>query len=266
VGEPRFEAYSERYDHLRMRREDGILEVTMHSDGGSIKWGFEAHEELGYAFAEIGADSENEVIILAGAGEDYLGEEDLTDSPDMDMPELWAKVHHDGKRLLMHHLAIQAPMIAAVQGRCHVHSELAVMCDIVIASEDASFRDAPHFKNGLTPGDGMQLVWPRLLGTNRAKYFLWTMEVIEARKAMDLGVVGEVLPRERLMPRAWELARQILGYPRLARVFGREALNQELKEALLGNLGYGLALEGLGAQIYADPEQHGENHDRLYEG
>jgi enoyl-CoA hydratase/carnithine racemase len=129
---------------------------------------------------------------------------------------------------------------------------------LVIASEDAGFKDAPHLLNGLAPGDGMQIVWPRLLGLNRAKYFLFTGQEIDAKTALALGVVNEVLPKEEVPNRAWELARQLLEYPRLARRFAREVMNQELKEAMVSNLGGGLALEGLGAQIFASGGEPGD--------
>jgi enoyl-CoA hydratase/carnithine racemase len=149
--------------------------------------------------------------------------------------------------LLMNLLNIEVPMIAAVNGPALIHAELAVMCDIVLASENATFQDAPHFTNGVVPGDGVHIFWPLVLGPNRARYFVLTGQTIPAREALDLGVVSEVLATERLLPRASELAQAIVARPSLVSRYARVAMTQRLKQLMLENLGYGLALEGLSA-------------------
>src|SRR5215475_16080772 len=100
-------------------------------------------------------------------------------------------------------------MIAAVNGPAIIHAELAVLCDIVLAADTAVFQDAPHFPGGLVPGDGVHVVWPLVLGANRGRYFLLTGQKLSAQEALNLGVVSEIVPREKLLARAWELARQI---------------------------------------------------------
>ncbi len=134
-----------------------------------------------------------------------------------------------------------------MNGPALIHAEVAVLSDIVIAAENAEFQDAPHFPNGLVPGDGVHIVWPLVLGVNRGRYFLLTGQKLSAREAQTLGVVSEVVPRERLLSRAREIAEQIVKKPTLATRYARVALTQQLKRAMLDNLGYGLALEGLGA-------------------
>jgi enoyl-CoA hydratase/carnithine racemase len=76
---------------------------------------------------------------------------------------------------------------------------------------------------------------------------LLTGQTITAPEALTLGVVNEVVEAERLLARAWELAREIVKRPSLAARYARVALTQELKVAMLEHLGQGLALEGLSA-------------------
>jgi 6-oxocamphor hydrolase len=156
-------------------------------------------------------------------------------------------IYKDNKHLLMNLLDIEVPIIAAVNGPALIHAEIAVLSDIVIATENAEFQDAPHFPNGVVPGDGVHIVWPLVLGVNRGRYFLLTGQKLSARDAQTLGVVKEVVPRERLLSRAREIAEQIVKKPTLSTRYARVALTQQLKRTMLDNLGYGLALEGLGA-------------------
>lgn len=241
--------YSQKYDYLKFEREDGILQLTMHSGGSDLEWGFSPHQELGYAFADIASDPENKVVIFTGSGATFIHKEDL--GGDGVTAEVWAAhVLPDAKRLLMNLLEIQAPMIAAVNGPATVHAELALLCDIVLAADHATFQDAPHYPSGLVPGDGVHVVWPMLLGLNRGRYFLMTGQELSAKEALDLGVVNEVMPQSALLPRAWELARKIRQRPAITTRLTREAMLMQVKRAMLEQLPYGLALEGLAACDY----------------
>jgi 6-oxocamphor hydrolase len=243
--EPSFEQYSEKYSHIRMKREDGILELSVHTKGKSLKWGALPHEELSYCFADVGADRENKVVIITGTGDAFCAEDDVTSFGEF-TPQVWGTLYFESTRLLNNLLDIGVPVIGAVNGPAHIHAELAVLSDIVIASESASFQDAPHFPIGVVPGDGVHVVWPALLGPNRGRYFLLTGQILDARTALELGVVSEVVPRERLLARAWDLAKQIASRPPLTRRFTRVVLTQELKRLVHDQLGHALGLEGIG--------------------
>jgi enoyl-CoA hydratase/carnithine racemase len=238
--------YADRYQNLRMTRHDGVLEVTMHTDGGSLLWSEPAHREFPDAFADIGRDPDTKVVILTGSGPDFCPGVDWQSWKDRISARSRDKLYSEGKRLLRNLLAIEVPIVTAVNGRAHQHSELAVMGDIVIAAEDASFKD-PHFSHGRVPGDGVHVVWPLLIGLNRAKYFHLTGQVIEAQEAKTLGAVNEVVPREQLLPRARILAADLASKPELLRRYSRVALNLTLSRNLEMDLSHGMLLEGLAA-------------------
>lgn len=240
-----FDDYREKYSHIRMERQAGILQITFHTAGAALKWSGPSHEQLGYAFADIARDHENKVVIMTGTGDAFCAEMDMSGIGRF-TPEMWDHVYKDGKHLLMNLLEIEVPVIAAVNGPALIHAEIAVLSDVVIASENAEFQDAPHFPNGLVPGDGVHIVWPLVLGINRGRYFLLTGQKLSAREAQTLGVVSEVVPREQLLGRARQIAEEIVKRPTLATRYARVPLTQQLKRAMLDNLGYGLALEGLG--------------------
>src|ERR1019366_2600494 len=136
----------------------------------------------------------------------------------------WDHIYKDAKHLLMNLLDIEVPVIAAVNGPALIHAEIPVLSDIVICSENAEFQDAPHFPNGVVPGDGVHVVWPLVLGANRGRYFLLTGQKVSAREALTRGVVSEIVSRNKPLTRAWELAEKIAKRPRLASRYARVAL------------------------------------------
>jgi enoyl-CoA hydratase/carnithine racemase len=241
-----FERYSNAYEHVSMVRSNGVIEVTLHSGGGSLVWGDGPHTELGYCFADIGADPDNRVVILTGAGDDFIAA--LDDSWVGPMtPDKWSKIYFHGRRLLLNLLEIEVPVIAAVNGPATVHAELALLSDVVLAAEHAVFADAPHFRFGTVPGDGVHLAWQALLGPTRGRYFLLTGQRLSSADALNLGIVNEVLPADRLLDRARELAGHIARQPPNVLRYTRNTLLSQLKRDMLAALDHGLAMEGLGA-------------------
>jgi enoyl-CoA hydratase/carnithine racemase len=97
----------------------------------------------------------------------------------------------------------------------------------------------------VVPGDGMHIVMPLLLGLNRGRYYLLTGQTLDAQKAHEFGLVAEVLPPDRLMARAWELAEELAKKPTLALRYTRLLLTEYLRRQMHDLLGYGLGMEML---------------------
>lgn len=245
----KFADYAEKYQTIRMQRDgDGILEVTLHTEGGPLRWGRLPHAELEECFLNIGRDRDNKVIILTGTGEEFSGpapESESNRKAHHMSADDWGELGWEAKGFHTNLLAIEVPMIAAVNGPALRHAELPIMCDIVLAAETAAFQDSAHFVGGLVPGDGVHVVFPLAMGLVRGRYFLLTGQKIGAQEAKEVGLVSEVLPRDRLMPRARELAQLILTQPELNRRYARICLTERLRRQFSELLPYGLALEGL---------------------
>jgi enoyl-CoA hydratase/carnithine racemase len=243
---PKFAQYRDRYQNIRLERDDGILTVTVHTGGKSLVWSALAHEELGYCFTDIGTDRENKVVILTGAGDDFCADIDAG-SFKLSSAGDWDLTFFDGRRLLNNLMDIEVPVISAVNGPARIHPEIPVLSDIVIASDSALFQDAPHFMSGIVPGDGAHVVWPHIIGANRGRFFLLSGQELDAQKALEYGAVSEVVRGDRLMARARELAQNIAAKPMLTRRYTRVALTQRIKRLLHEGLSLGLAAEALAA-------------------
>src|SRR5216117_2737144 len=244
-----FDEYANKYKTARMDRRNGVLQVTLHTDGQSLRWGFLPHGELPEAFHDIGADRDNCVVILTGTGAEFSGPRatpGTSSFPSRPSIERIDRIHWEGRHLLMNLLNIEVPIISAINGPAWRHSEIPLLCDIVLAADDVQFQDSAHFPNGMVPGDGMHIIYPLLLGWNRGRYFLLTGQTLDAPKALELGMVNELLPRADLLPRAWALAEQLAQRPSLLLRYTRVLLTQHIKRLMHDLLGYGLALEGLG--------------------
>jgi len=241
-----FASYRDAYPHIRFDRRDGVLEVALHTEGASLRWGAAVHEELGYALADVGADRDNDVVIITGTGDAFCDDFEQGSFGEI-TPRQWDVVYANTHRLYHNLLALEMPVIGAVNGPATIHADLAVLSDIVLAAETAVFQDAPHFPAGLVPGDGVQVLWPAVLGLNRGRYFLLTGQRLSAREALELGVVAEVVAADRLLGRARELARQIAERPPLTRRYARAALVSDLRKRMAEALELGVAVEGLAA-------------------
>ena len=243
--------YAERYHGIRFARDEaGVLEMTIHTRGGPALWGTaltSLHTELGEAFLDVARDPENKVLILTGTGDSFIAAMDMEAGfPEPSLAHMWPRIYEEGIALLRNLLDIPIPVIAAVNGPALIHAELAVLSDIVLAAEHAEFADLAHVPGGgAVPGDGVHTVWPMLLGPNRGRYFLLTGERIGAQEARRIGVVGEVLAADALMPRARELAAQLARLQAPMLRYTRSLLVRDLRRRLNDELASGLAHEAL---------------------
>jgi enoyl-CoA hydratase/carnithine racemase len=240
-----FAEYSERYQCVKMQRSDGILQLTLHTEGKALVWGAIPHRELPQVFLDVGSDLENRVIILTGTGDSFSGPRPPVAMRQGRSTSDWDRIMREGKALLTNLLNIEVPMISAINGPAIRHSELPLLCDIVLAAETAVFEDAGHFDSGFAPGDGLNIVYSMLLGLNRARYFLLTSQCLSAREALQLGLINEVLPPAKLLQRAHEHAHNLLRHPDMHLRHTRQILVEPFKRQIATQLPQYLALEAL---------------------
>jgi enoyl-CoA hydratase/carnithine racemase len=254
VKRTRFAEYKDSYANYKFElSEEGILFMQCHTDGGPLHWEWSSHDGMSDAFADVAGDREIRAVIHTGTGETYNHSwgRPVTDSgkplynayADAEGVSIMDEKSWYGRMLLENLLAIDVPMVAAINGPCSMHSEVPLLMDIVLASEDAWFQDLSHFPRGMVPGDGQHVMWEALVGPSRARYLLLTGYKLTAQEAREWGVVHEVLSKDKLLDRAWEIARQIAMRPPIATRNTRHILVQNLKRAFLNELDHGLQAE-----------------------
>ena len=261
VPTPKFEEYKERFkQHYKLeRREDGVILVQAHTAGGPIQLSVESHRSVGQLFKTIGADPENEVMIFTGTGEDFMMDAD-PEGFKLEEEDLqhWAYeyAYKDG-RINVSSLVndLEIPTIGVLNGP-GFHTEICLMCDITICSEDAIIFDL-HYDIGSVPGDGIHSCFMELLGVKRGAYALLTGQAIDAQKALEYGMINEVVPREKLLDRAWKIADHIMTQPRITRRLTTQIIRRPWKKRITDDLD-----GGFGIQMFAHLAKKKSIHSR----
>ena len=240
--------YFTAYRSLKLTRDaNGVLLVEFHSNGGPLTFTAQAHTEVVDAFYRISQDRANKIVILTGAGGDFMIGVDWASFGNVADPDVWSQVHDEGVQVLENIANVRVPVIAAIEGRAHIHSEYALLANVIVAAEGATFQDVGHFAAGVVPGDGIFTAWSYRAGAGRAEAFLLNPQPLAARTAYEWGVVAEVVPNGKALSRARELAELYLKAPEVTRRDTRVHFIRPLKERIVREVGYGLSLEGTSA-------------------
>ena len=175
------------------------------------------------ALGRLETDASVGVVIITGAGESaFVSGADINDIRERGRDEGLAAINSS---LFAEIERFPRPTIAAVNGYALGGGcELALACDIRIASDTAKFGQ-PELGLGIIPGAGATQRLPRLVGMGRAKHMILTGEVIDAKQALEIGLVSAIAPAGQLQLRARELAKKILRQGPLAARLAKIALN-----------------------------------------
>src|SRR6202045_1038179 len=237
--------YFADYHNLKLTRDDkGVLVAEVHTNGGPFIMTAQSHTEFVDGFYRISQDRANKIVILTGAGGEFITDVDWSSFGNAADPGVWSQVHDEGVQALENITNIRVPVIAAIEGRAHVHSDYALLASVIVAAEGATFPDVAHFSAGISPRDGIFTTGRYRAGAGRAEAFLLNPQPITARTAYEWGVVAEVVPDGKALARARELASLYLKAPEVTRRNTRVHFIQPLKERIVREVGYGLSLEG----------------------
>src|SRR5437016_6310571 len=133
-------AYLTDYRSLRMTRDaDGVLVVEFHSNGGPLTFTGQDHTDFVEAFYRIAQDRANKIVILTGTGGEFIPGIDFSSFGNVADPDVWSQGHDEGVQVLENLANIRVPLVAAIEGRAHVHSEYALLANVIVTGEGATF-------------------------------------------------------------------------------------------------------------------------------
>lgn len=262
-----FVEYRDRFSSIIFERDArGVIQMTLHTDGGPFQWGGELiQEELSQAITAISNDADNHILILTGTGAVFSGP-----PPSARVlrggPVYWERARARTFRWILGLLDFPGPVISCINGPAYRHSELPFLGDIVLAADDAVVYDRAHFASGIVPGDGIGLILPYLMGWSRARYFHFTGQQLGVQQMKDYGLVNEVMPREQLLPRAHAIADELAAAHPLVLSYSRRVLVAPLRALVSDNLGPSFALEALAQLAVAADSDAGQPDAPLRSG
>jgi enoyl-CoA hydratase/carnithine racemase len=240
VDWPVYEEYKELFkEHFIMKkRDDGVLLVQMHTQGGPQWWSMELHNAIGKMWRTVGSDSSIECVIFTGTGNNWISQfEPESWKPEKDDPAGTRYEHMfiDGRRMLISMIQdVEVPTIGVLSGSGG-HSELALMCDLCIMADDAVISD-PHFFSGIVPGDGIHSCFQELMGTRRMAYAMYMNQMLDAKKCLEYGMINEIVPREKMIDRAYEIADVIMKQNRTIRRLTTQVVRRAWKKRIVDDL------------------------------
>jgi len=220
-------------------KEKGIVKLTINRPEVRNALNAATRQELRNAIGEIEKDGNVRVVIITGAGEKaFISGADITAFKDATPIMMEESASTLGQQLFNDIENLSVPVIAMINGFCLGGGlELAMCCDIRIASENARFGQ-PEINVGILPGGGGTQRLPRLIGWGRAKELIYTGRIIEATEAEKLGVVDKVVPPERLGEEVEQLAETIASKSPLIIKLVKKAINKGMYTDLAAGLAY----------------------------
>jgi len=254
---PKLDEYKEWFkDFADLHREDGILQVTWKTNDGPMYWSGMAHRAMSQLTRTLSMDHKNEIIIFTHYGEDWMIESD-PNGWETYTKERFNHQYFDDTNLIKNMVFdLDVPTIGAMPGS-GFHWDSAMLCDITLMAEDTRI-EVPHAQGGLVPGDGMGLMFQHYLGTKRGNYYMMSSRQVNAQQMLEWGMASEVLPKGKVLDRAWEIARMLKVMPYENRCIMSDLAKRPLQKLIVDNLKLHTVSEQYATMIQIDKGDLGD--------
>jgi enoyl-CoA hydratase/carnithine racemase len=228
---------------------DGICTLTMSDPDKLNAIGPHNHWELEQVWVDLARDETIKAIVLTGAGAAFSAGGDIKKMAARAQTEYGLqyalRVPQNTLRIFEHMLLCPQPIIAAVNGDAiGLGTTVALFADMSIVADDARLGDT-HVKVGLVAGDGGAVIWPLLIGPQRAKEYLMRGKLIRGADAQAMGLVNYAYPKDQVLAEALKVAREIASQPIWAVRWSKAAVNKQLKAQLNQILELSIAYEAM---------------------
>ncbi len=229
----------ENYETIQIEKSEGIAILRLNRPERLNAVNGAMHSELMQIFLDVQADGDTLAAVLTGAGRAFCAGGDFSGGSNM-RSKSGLTMMQEARRIVDNLLDCEKPVVAAVNGAAAgLGATIALLCDVVIASENARIGD-PHVKMGITAGDGGAVIWPLLVGVNRAKYMLMTGHLVTAAEAFQMGLVNKVVAEGEALNEATAMARRLAAGAPFAVQSSKIAVNKYIK--MVSNLVLPLSL------------------------
>jgi enoyl-CoA hydratase len=236
-----------KYQCIKVDKEGKLAVVTFNRPESLNAINSQMHDELEHIWIDLAHDEDVNAILLTGAGKAFSAGGDVKAMASRwgtEEGRKWALVTPAaGRRIIQNLLDVEQPIIAAVNGDAiGLAANIALFCDVIVASESARLADT-HVKVGIVAGDSGAVIWPLMIGPARAKEFLMRAAFITGAEAAKIGLVNYAVPREQVLPKAREIAQELADGPTWAIRWSKLAVNKWLKQQVNLILDASLAYE-----------------------
>ncbi|MDY7034657.1 MAG: enoyl-CoA hydratase/isomerase family protein [Thermodesulfobacteriota bacterium] len=231
---------SVQFNTIIYEKKEHVAWITLNRPEAGNAQNPELREDLIGALEMGRDDKEVYLMVITGAGEVFCAGGDIKGFPKnpIDFMEKIGFQVKGRKRPIELAREIPKPIIAMVNGHAlGAGCEIAMACDIIIASEGARFGQ-PEIKVGLIPGGGGTQVLPRIIGEKKAKELVFTGDIISAEEAMRVGLVNKVVPVKELKEAVDKFVAKLLKKSPIILKFAKMAINKSLETSLSMGLAY----------------------------
>lgn len=219
------------YETMRIERAgDGIAVISLNRPERLNAVNGRMHAELATFSRDFANDRELRVLILTGEGRAFCAGGDFGPGDPIGSNPEGPTMMVEARQIVDHILECEKPIISAVNGYAMgLGANVALLCDVVVAGPNTVFADT-HVNMGIGAGDGGQLIWPFLIGVNRAKYYLMTGDRITGKEALEMGLANfYVEEKDDLMKKALEIAQKLAAGAPQAIAASKMAVNAYLR-------------------------------------